>query len=36
VTRSGQLEPLQATGGWLPMAEKNNLSAQQQTTQNKK
>jgi hypothetical protein len=23
VTRSGQLQPLQATGGWLPMPEKN-------------
>jgi hypothetical protein len=36
VTRHGRLEPLQATGGWLPTGEKNNLSAQQQTTQNKK
>lgn len=36
VTRHGQLEPLQATGGWLPKGEKNNLSEQKQTTENKK
>jgi hypothetical protein len=31
VTRHGQLEPLQATGGWLPMAGKMNLSVNQPT-----
>jgi hypothetical protein len=29
VTRSGHLEPLQATGGWLPKPEKINLSVNQ-------
>jgi hypothetical protein len=29
VTRSGHLEPLQATGGWLPGPEKMNLSVDQ-------
>jgi hypothetical protein len=29
VTRSGHLEPLQATGGWLPRPEKMNLSVNQ-------
>ncbi|MGH7994627.1 MAG: DUF1223 domain-containing protein [Limisphaerales bacterium] len=31
VTRSGHLEPLQATGGWLPKPEKMNLSVNQPT-----
>lgn len=31
VTRSGHLEPLQATGGWLSQPEKTNLSANQST-----
>ena len=36
VTRSGKLEPLQATGGWLPKPEKNNLPAQPPKTNHTK